>query len=208
MGPRVPGFVNNPRSTPSPTMPPDTDLQSLLARIAARDAAALRALYAAASGRLLAVAGRILDDRAAAEDVVQDVFMTVWTRAAQFPTLHASPLAWLTSMTRNRAIDLVRRRRPETTLVWQDAEGQEHQHDIADDSGSPLDQLMAVQSEGRLGDCMAQLDDEPRAALRLAYYEGLTHDELSARIGRPLGTVKAWIRRSLLRLRACLGEPA
>ena len=151
---------------------------------------------------------RILDDPGAAEDVVQDVFVTVWNRAAQFPALRTSPLAWLTSMARNRAIDLLRRRRPETPLAWQDADGQEHQHDIADASGSPLDQLLAAQSEGRLGDCMARLDPEPQAALRLAYFEGLTHEQLAARIGRPLGTIKAWIRRSLLRLRDCIGEPA
>jgi RNA polymerase sigma-70 factor, ECF subfamily len=192
----------------APPMRNDTDLLDLLARIAAKDQAALRELYAAASGRLLAVTCRILDDRAAAEDVVQDVFVTVWTRAAQFPALRTSPIAWLTSMARNRAIDTLRRRRPETPLAWQDADGNEHQHDVADASGSPLDQLLAAQSDGRLGDCMAQLEKEPRAALRLAYYEGLTHEQLSLRIDRPLGTVKAWIRRSLLRLRDCLGEPA
>jgi RNA polymerase sigma-70 factor (ECF subfamily) len=190
------------------TMDHDAHLQTLMSRIALQDRAALRELYDATAGRLLAVAARMLDDRASAEDVVQDTFVTVWTRAAGFPALRTSPLAWLTSIARHRAIDLLRKRRPETPLQWHDAEGQEHQHDIADASGTPLDQLLAVQADARLGDCMGRLEPEPRTALALAYHEGLTHDELAARLRRPLGTVKAWIRRSLLRLKDCLGEAA
>ncbi len=189
-------------------MTDDATLERLLGRVALQDRGALRELYRATGGRLLAVATRILDDRAAAEDVLQDTFMTVWTRAARFPALRTSPLAWLTAIARNRAIDLLRRRRPETPLAWTDAEGHEHSHDAADESDSPLEQLLALQAEGRLGECMAQIEPEPRAAIALAYFEGLTHDELARRIGRPLGTVKAWIRRSLLRLRDCLAEPA
>jgi len=189
-------------------MTDDATLQQLLSRVALQDRAALRSLYQASAGRLLAIVYRMLDDRGAAEDVLQDTFVTVWTRAGQFPALRTSPMAWLTAIARNRAIDVMRRRRPETPLQWSDADGQEQQHDARDESGSPLDQLLAHQAEGRLGDCMGQLDDEPRAAVKLAYFEGLTHDELAARLQRPLGTVKAWIRRSLMRLKDCLGEPA
>ncbi len=189
-------------------MTDDLALERLLGRVALQDRAALRELYRAVAGRLLAVANRVLDDRAAAEDVLQDAFVTVWTRAAQFPALRTSPLAWLTTIVRHRAIDLLRRRRPETPLQWTDSEGREHAHDVADESGSPLDRLLATQSEGRLGECLGAIEPEPRAAVALAYFEGLTHDELARRLGRPLGTVKAWIRRSLLRLRECLGEGA
>ena len=182
----------------------DAELHALLARVALQDRAALRALYDASAGRLLAVALRLLDDRAAAEDVVQDTFVTVWQRAAQFPQLRTSPLAWLTTLTRHRAIDLLRRRRPETSLTWHDDDGQEHQHDVADESATPSEQLEQAQDEGRLARCMGRLDDEPRRALMLAYYEGLTHEQLAARLSRPLGTVKAWVRRSLLQLRGCL----
>jgi len=186
----------------------DATLERLLGRVALQDRAALHELYRAVAGRLLAVATRILGDRGSAEDVLQDTFVTVWTRAPQFPALRTSPLAWLTAIARHRAIDVVRKRRPESPLQWTDAEGQERSHDVADASGSPLEQLLSAQAEGRLGDCMAQIETEPRAAVTLAYFEGLTHDELARRLGRPLGTVKAWIRRSLLRLRDCLGEPA
>ncbi len=189
-------------------MTDDATLARLLGRVALQDRAALRELYLAAAGRLLAVATKLLNDRGAAEDVVQDTFVTVWTRAAQFPTLRTSAMAWLTAMTRHRAIDVLRRRRPESPLQWHDADGREHQHDVADSSGSPLDQLLARQAEGALGQCLGRIDAEPRMALLLAYNEGLTHDQLAARLQRPLGTVKAWIRRSLQRLKDCLGEPA
>ncbi len=186
----------------------DAALHRLMGRVAMQDRAALQELYRAAAGRLLAVVFRMLGDRGAAEDVVQDTFVTVWSRAAQFPALRASPMAWLTSIARHRAIDVMRRRRPEQPLQWFDAEGREHQHDVADESGSPLQQLLAFQAEGQLGDCMSRIEAEPRAAITLAYWEGLTHDQLAQRLGKPLGTVKAWIRRSLARLKDCLQEPA
>jgi RNA polymerase sigma-70 factor (ECF subfamily) len=189
-------------------MTDDATLSQLLGRVALHDRGALRELYRAAAGRLLAVAQRILDDRAAAEDVVQDTFVTVWTRASQFPALRTSPLAWLTSIARNRAIDLLRRRRPEAPLAWTDDEGLERHHDVRDEAGSPLEQLIAHQSDTLLGECMNRIEAEPRQALMLAYYEGLTHDQLARQLGRPLGTVKAWIRRSLQRLKDCLGAAA
>jgi RNA polymerase sigma-70 factor, ECF subfamily len=185
-------------------MTDEATLQSLLSRVALQDRAALRSLYDATAGRLLAIVQRMLDDRAMAEDVIQDTFVTVWQRAAQFPQLRTSPLAWLTTIARHRAIDLMRKRKPETSLTWQDDDGQEHQHDVADDSGTPQDQLQGRQDDSRLSHCVGTLDEAPRQAVLLAYYEGLTHEELAARLQRPLGTVKTWVRRSLLQLKTCL----
>lgn len=189
-------------------MTSDADLHLLLARVALQDQAALQQLYKASASRLLAVAFRVLGDRGAAEDALQDTFITVWTRAPQFPALRTSPLAWMTAIIRNRAIDVLRKRRPETPLTWHDADGHEHQHDIADDGSSPLDQLLTAEADGLLGRCLGQIDAEPRAALQLAYFDGLTHEQLALRIDRPLGTVKAWVRRSLLRLRDCMAGSA
>ena len=188
--------------------PADLDalLRDALARVALHDRAALQTVYQLAGGRLLAIVQRMLDDRATAEDVLQDTFLMVWQKAGQFPTLRTSPLAWLTTMARHRAIDLLRRRRPETPLEWTDGDGQTRQHDIADAGASPLQQLLDQQADGQLGLCLGRLDPDPRLAVTLAYMEGLTHDELARRLGKPLGTVKAWIRRSLLRLRECLGH--
>ena len=185
-------------------MTDEATLQMLLSRVALQDRAALRSLYDATAGRLLAIVQRMLDDRALAEDVVQDTFVTVWQRAAQFPQLRTSPLAWLTTIARHRAIDLLRKRKPETSLTWHDADGEEHQHDVVDGSATPPDQLQDRQEDGRLSACVARLDEAPRQAVLLAYYEGLTHEELAARLQRPLGTVKTWVRRSLLQLKACL----
>ncbi len=182
----------------------DATLQMLLSRVALHDRTALRSLYDATAGRLLAVVQRMLDDRAMAEDVIQDTFVAVWQRAAQFPQLRTSPLAWLTTIARHRAIDLLRKRRPETSLTWHDDDGQEHQHDVADSSATPPQQLQDRQDDSRLSHCVGTLDEAPRQAVLLAYYEGLTHEELAARLKRPLGTVKTWVRRSLLQLKLCL----
>jgi RNA polymerase sigma-70 factor, ECF subfamily len=185
-------------------MTDDATLQTLLSRVALQDRNALRQLYDATAGRLLAIVQRMLDDRAMAEDVIQDTFVTVWQRAAQFPQLRTSPLAWLTTIARHRAIDLLRKRKPETSLTWQDDDGQEHQHDVIDASGTPQDQLQDRQDDSRLSQCVGRLDEAPRQAVLLAYYEGLTHEELAVRLKRPLGTVKTWVRRSLLQLKTCL----
>jgi RNA polymerase sigma-70 factor (ECF subfamily) len=178
------------------------ELSALLARVALHDRMALRTLYEATAPRLLAIAQRLLDDRGAAEDVVQDAFVTVWTRASSFPTLHTHPLAWLTSIVRNRAIDQLRRRRPEVPLDLDIDDAPALQ--LAAEGPTPPEALMARQSEGKLDECVNRLEDEARRALLLAFYDGLTHEALAARLQKPLGTVKAWLRRSLLRLRDCL----
>lgn len=181
-------------------------LDQLLSRIALQDRQALRELYDRTASRLLAVAYRVLGNQATAEDVLQEVYVTVWSRAASYPAVHTHPMAWLTAMVRNRAIDLLRKSRPEVPLQWQGEDGEEHHHDVPDENGSPMAQLMAAQSDDRLGTCIGQLEAEPRLAVMLAYYEGLTHADLAARLSRPLGTIKAWVRRSLVRLKDCMGE--
>lgn len=179
-----------------------SELESLLSRVALQDRGALKALYDATAPRLYAIALRLLDDRAAAEDVLQDAFVTVWTRAARFPALQTHPLAWLTSIVRHRAIDVLRRRRPEVALDAGDDESPALQ--VADAGPTPPEQLAVQQGDGQLDECVRSLEHGPRQAVLLAYYEGLTHEALAARLQRPLGTVKAWVRRSLLRLRDCL----
>ncbi len=185
-----------------------TALEPLMRAVARQDTRAFRALFEATSGRLLAIALRVLDDRGAAEDVLQDVFLGLWHRHTTIPDPCRQPLAWLTTLVRNRAIDAARRRRPEVPLQWEDADGEVRGHDLADDNPGPPEQIEAVQADARLGDCLGRLDTDPRQALLLAYYEGLTHVEVATRLARPLGTVKAWVRRSLMSLQDCLGAPA
>lgn len=179
-------------------------LAGLVTRVAQRDPAAFRALYEASASRLLAIAQRVLNDAGAAEDVLQEVYMALWNGHSRVPDACRSPLAWLTTLTRNRAIDVARKRRPEVPLQWQGEDGEEHSFDIADDSATPPEQLQGAQEDARLTYCLACIAEEPRQALVLAYYDGLTHVEVAERLTRPLGTVKAWVRRSLLSLQECL----
>ncbi len=182
-------------------------LEDLMQRVARQDGAALRRLYEATAGRLLAIAHKVLDDRAAAEDVLQEVYLGLWHRAERIPQPCHQPLAWLTTLVRHRAIDRARRQKPEVPLQWEDADGETQQIDVPDESASPPEQIEQRQDDARLATCVGRLPDEPRAALLLAYDEGLTHGEIAERLQRPLGTVKAWVRRSLLALRECLAAP-
>jgi RNA polymerase sigma-70 factor (ECF subfamily) len=172
--------------------------------VAQRDPAAFRALYEASASRLLAIAQRVLNDTGAAEDVLQEVYLGLWNGHSRVPDACRAPLAWLTTLTRNRAIYVARKRRPEVQLQWTGEDGEEHGFDIADDSATPPEQLEGAQEDARLTHCLACIAEEPRQALVLAYYDGLTHAEVAARLTRPLGTVKAWVRRSLLSLQECL----
>jgi RNA polymerase sigma-70 factor (ECF subfamily) len=183
-------------------------VQKLLSRIALRDAAALQGLYALVAHRLMAVAWRVLQDRALSEDVLQEVFLTVWNQSVQRAPGQSQSLAWLCVVTRNRAIDVLRKKKPETSLHWQDERGNEHSYDAQDESASPMEQLLEHEEGQRLGHCLGSLDGEPRQAVLLAFYEGLTHPQIAERMRRPLGTVKAWTRRSLLRLKGCMEATA
>jgi RNA polymerase sigma-70 factor (ECF subfamily) len=181
-------------------------VERLLSRISLRDAAAFKSLYALVSPRLMAVAYRVLQDRALAEDVLQEVFIKVWNGSVPRPPGQPKTLAWLCVTTRNRAIDVIRKKRPETPLSWLDDNGDEHVHDVQDDAHSPLTNLLAQEDGQRLGQCMERLASEPRQAVLLAFYEGLTHPQIATRMQRPLGTIKAWTRRSMLRLKDCMEE--
>lgn len=180
-------------------------VEQLIARIALRDHRAFKVLFDQTASRLLAVASRVLQDRTQAEDVVQDVFVKLWKQAALRMPAQACTLAWLCVVTRNTALDHLRKKRPETPLQWVDAQGDEHQHDVADDAQhSPMEQLLAHEHGARLGSCLKRLEPEPRQAVLFAFYEGLSHIEIAQRMRKPLGTVKAWTRRSLLRLKGCM----
>lgn len=180
------------------------EVSLLLSRIALRDASALESLYRLVASRLMGVAWRVLQDRSLAEDVLQEVFLTVWHQSAPRQPGQNLTLAWLCVITRNRAIDQLRKKKPETPLHWHDSEGGERFHDAPSETPSPMEHLLAHEDGLRLGHCMGALEAQPRQALQLAYFEGLAHPEIAQRMQRPLGTIKAWTRRSLMRLKACL----
>lgn len=179
---------------------PDTaELEALLARCAAGDGAALQALYGRVAPILLAVLMRILKRRDLAEDALQDVFLKVWQRAHQFDRIRGRPLAWLVSMARYRAIDLQRAGAKAVALseLTPALEPQLH-------AGSAEDGTEPLGSGGLLLRCLEQIAPSQRRCLVLAYQEGLSHSEIARAVGEPLGTVKSWVRRSLLALRRCL----
>lgn len=184
------------------------EIETLLARVALGDRVAFRRLHQEVAGVLLATAARVLQDRSLAEDVVQDVFASLWqqrTPAAADPP--ARSFAWLCVIVRNRALDQLRRRPREVSIHGEDADGDEVSYDAASDAPGIFEQISAEQDHQLLQTCLQQLEAEPRQALLMAYLDGLTHAELAERLKRPLGTIKAWIRRSLMSLKLCM-EPA
>jgi RNA polymerase sigma-70 factor, ECF subfamily len=186
-----------------PTQPPaheldGAELEALLARCAAGDRSALETLYARVAPLLLAVLVRMLRRRDLAEDALQDVFVSVWQRARQFDPIRGRPLAWLISMARYRAIDLQRAARPAVALSEVSALEGEPQ------SEAPTDAIEMLGSGALLRRCLEQIAPPQRRCLMLAYQDGLTHTEIARAVNEPLGTVKSWVRRSLLALRRCL----
>lgn len=167
-------------------------------RIAAGDRAALRQLYEASSAKLFGVCLRILSDRDESEDVLQEVYLTIWRRADRFEAGRASVMTWVSTIARNRAIDRLRARGP---MAY--AEPVE-ELEIDDGSARADDLVMAGQDARALQDCLGELDDRTQAVIRTAFFEGVTYEALASRMDAPLGTVKSWIRRGLAKLKGCL----
>jgi RNA polymerase sigma-70 factor, ECF subfamily len=176
------------------------DLIALLGRVAKQDRNAFSALYAATSAKLYGVIWRILPAKDRAEDVLQDVYVRIWNKAASYDAAKASPIAWMATIARNRAIDEVRRRAP---LSIEDAP---QALDVAADGPDPLAAAQQSEELHRLNDCLQALDGERRQIVLLAYYTGLSRDEIAQRFGHPVGTIKVWLHRSLAQLRKCLGS--
>ena len=175
-------------------------LAAHLAAVAGGDRAAFEQLYRATSSKLFGVCLRVLPDRDEAEDVLQEVYATVWRKAGQFDVARASAITWLAMIARNRAIDRLRTGpAPSRQTPIEVAE-----ETLLDPSASPLNEAEAANDRARLDACMDQLDRRRRSLIRIAFFEGATYEELATRIGSPLGSVKSWIRRGLLQLRACL----
>ncbi len=191
------------RSTPPPrAVPPAGDpLASILGRMAAGEEGALAALYEATVSRLYGLALRIVGSAAAAEEVVVDTYHQAWRDARRYDASRGAPLAWLTMMCRSRALDALRSRDP--AIAHEDpASIVEEPLDALSD---PLDLLCAVEASGAVHAALATLSPSQRQMLALAFFRGLTHEEIAAHTAMPLGTVKSQIRRALEVLRRVLG---
>jgi len=187
---------------PSPDERPQADAR-LLQRMAQRDKAAFAELYDRFSRPLCATAFRVVNDATEAQDIVHDAFITLWEKAAVFESERGSAFAWAVTLVRNRAIDRVRMRRRRAELLAASAPADlGYQEDVAgaptDDSASLSDQARVVRA------AVATLPPDQKRALELAFFGGLTQQEIAAKLSEPLGTVKARIRRGLLKLRDAL----
>ncbi|MEY4562443.1 MAG: hypothetical protein RLZZ618_1720 [Pseudomonadota bacterium] len=196
-----------------PTAPEDwtersRELSHLLAKAGLGDRAAFARLYERTSAHLFAVVLRINRDRAQAEDVLQEVYVNVWRAAQQFDAARSQPLTWLTSIARNRAIDSLRRKQTEPPTqaapLGSDNEERDVYDDLADDAPGPLALLSQASDARALSHCMNALSASQRQSVALAFYDGLSHAEVADKMRQPLGTVKSWVRRALLSLKACL----
>ena len=173
------------------------DITKLIVRCGIRDRAAFDALYRAVSAKLFGICYRILNDRAEAEEALQEVFVRIWTKADRFAASDLSPVSWLAAIARNHCIDRLRSRKAPARDI-------DEAYDLADDGPSP-EQSAELASEGRRIDaCMEELEGDKALAVRRAYVLGDSYEELAGRFGVPVNTMRTWLRRSLMKLRECL----
>lgn len=177
-----------------------SELEDLLARTALHDKIAFRRLYEIASPRLFGVLIRLVRNRAVAEDILQECFVRIWQNSGSYISSMSQPMTWMTSIARNRALDYLRSSHHKTTAF--NAEDMLRQ--TPDESPNALDGLLAEAETRALRDCLGALDVRQRDCIAAAFFHGLTHEQVAARSGAALGTVKSWIRRGLDRLRRCL----
>jgi len=185
---------------PTPPSPP-SDATPLFARVAAGDQAALRALYDRHAPQAMAVAMRILRAPNEAEEIVQETFVEVWRRAAEYDGRRGGATTWIVAIARNRAIDRLRARG--TIDRTQRAAADEP---LARTAPTPLEDVEDRQRRARVATALAVLPVEQRRCIELAYFEGLSHGEIAARTGDPLGTVKTRMRLGMDKLAALLDD--
>lgn len=191
-----------------PDQPPgQPDLGMLMFRVAMRDQAAFKSLYEATVGCLLAIVIRMLRERSWAEEVLQEVYVSIWNTASNYSAAKSQPMTWLMTVARNKAMDALRSAHTERErLVRRSAANDDSDElpDIADERTGPLGRAVRAADSERVRACLRKLEPAQRQAIALAFYDGLTHAKLAAHMRQPLGTVKAWVRRGLERLKRCL----
>jgi RNA polymerase sigma-70 factor, ECF subfamily len=175
------------------------EISHLLSRVALRDQQAFRQLYTATSAKLFGVCLRVLKNRTDAEDVLQEIYVKIWHNAGKYQVSGYSPITWLVAIARNGAIDRIRSRKPESADLSAAEE-------IVD--AGPTPEQFALQSgeSERLRHCLEKLSAGRAEAVKAAYMEGYSYQELAERLGQPINTVRTWLRRSLISLRECLSS--
>ena len=188
-----PGSVNNPLTT--------TDDVQLLRRVSQRDREAFSQLYDRYSGILYSTVFRVLNHPDEASDVLQDVFVQIWDKAATYDPALGKPFSWALTMARNKSIDRLRALKRRYSFI------EEVTHEMAEEAHAPLsgpDEVFTHEQAAVIRSAVATLPLEQRQAIEMAFLGGLTQNEIAASLNQPLGTIKARIRRGMLKLRDSL----
>jgi RNA polymerase sigma-70 factor, ECF subfamily len=178
--------------------PAQDDDVALLKAIATRNEAALAGLYDRYRAILFGLLIRILNNREEAEDVLQEVFLQVWRKAKDFDENRGRPFTWLVTLARSRGIDRLR------TLASRDRVAEAGAREVSDEMSDAATDAFKSEQRGLVTKALAQLPDEQKRPLMLAYFDGLTQSEIATRLGAPLGTVKTRMRTGLMNLREML----
>jgi RNA polymerase sigma-70 factor, ECF subfamily len=178
-------------------MASNEDLVRWLSQAANGDQEAFKNLYEATSPKLFGLAVKMLKNRGFAEDVCQETYIKIWHHAAEYHGERGSVMTWITAILRYRALDKLRSIKPEEPL-------DNEQHEQANHEPGPFYLALQGQQAAALQGCMEEISTEQQMSIALAFFEGLTHQELTVRLQAPLGTVKSWIRRGMESLRRCL----
>ena len=165
---------------------------------ARKDRAAFAAVYQATSAKLYGIVLRILKRRDIADEVLQEVYVKIWERAVDFDPKIASPITWMATIARNRALDEVRRKKPDSI------EDHPEVLNVASGENLAIDEILKGEDGKRLYDCLSRLEPDRAQMIVLAYCEGLSREDLGTRYSQPVNTIKTWLRRSLQQLRTCL----
>ena len=175
-------------------------LEDLLARTAMGDQSAFSRLYSDTSSLLFAIALKILKKTEYAEEALQEGFVKIWHNASEYNREKGAVITWMGSIVRYRCLDMLRKVKPNESI---------HEHSeymlLEDDEPGPLEQALRDGDAQALLECIEELKEQQRRSVLMAFYEGLTHDQVSNCLSVPLGTVKSWIRRALDKIKVCLG---
>jgi RNA polymerase sigma-70 factor, ECF subfamily len=179
------------------TQTPSGEIADLIARCALRDREAFRTLYERTSAKLFGVTLRILRDRGEAEEAIQEVYVKIWQRADRYVVGNTSPISWLVAVARNHSLDILRARRPLSDDIDEALE-------IPDGGLSPEGAALASEERSQIERCLGTLEPDRADAVRGAYLDGYSYEELATRYAVPLNTMRTWLRRSLMKLKDCL----
>jgi RNA polymerase sigma-70 factor, ECF subfamily len=175
-------------------------LSDLLVQVGRGDHAAFRALYQATSAKLYGIILRILQRRSVSDEILQEAYVRIWNNAAQYDPTRASPITWMATIARNRALDEVRRQTPQSLDAMPDA------LDIKDPQLLASEQMELAADQQALLRCLDALEPDRRELIKLAYLEGRSREDLGRQFGAPTATIKTWLHRSLKQLKTCLSS--